>query len=244
MSKKNTIPDEQIRNADPGDLIKCYGPWLWIIANRYSELLKQTGALDTDDLFQAGSMALLEAQKRYDPAAGASFLSFSFNPVRGAMRRALGFSQDGQPPRTYEYYDEPLQDDAEATRFDLIPDTKAEPLEDRAERLELYDLLHEAVDNLPNDRQREAIDRVYFRAQPRTEAAAEMGIKYAACVTAEQLAFSKLRKNHRLRDAYMPSFSTSLHKFQLSFTSAVEAAVIWKEEHSDQLLSEQPNAKA
>ena len=67
--QRTTIPDAEIRNTDPETLIYCFTPWVQKIASRYSALLDKTGAVDMDDLYQAGFMGLLKAQQLYDPEA-------------------------------------------------------------------------------------------------------------------------------------------------------------------------------
>ena len=51
-----------------------------------------------DDFWSAGALALLEASRRYDPAKGASFVTFAEHRVRGAMIDELR-SMDHLPRR-------------------------------------------------------------------------------------------------------------------------------------------------
>jgi RNA polymerase sigma factor (sigma-70 family) len=55
------------------------------IARKVSRRSKSNGAVDFDDLVQAGSLALLEAEERFDPTYGVTFRAFAKKRVVGAM---------------------------------------------------------------------------------------------------------------------------------------------------------------
>ena len=233
-----TIPDADIHDADPETLVYCFTAWVKKIASRYTAILARTGAVDFDDLVQVGEMALLQAQKKYDPEAGASFLQFSQYYIRNAMRRELGFSPDGKLPVFLKSLDEPLNDESEDTKLDLIADESIEPIDERIQRLERYEELHRAIGRLKSDKHREIIQRVYFNEQERQDAAAAMGMKVGAFYAANKEALSKLRRDRMLNQLCAPVFSSSSYKFRITFTSAVEAEVLWKERQIDQMLGD------
>ena len=236
--QRTMIPDAEIRNTDPETLIYCFTPWVQKIASRYSALLDKTGAVDMDDLYQVGCMGLLKAQQLYDPEAGASFLGFSQNYIRKAMRKELGYLSDGSQPVFMEYLDEPLKDDEDTCKVDMLMDESIEPDDERIQRLERYDELHRAIGRLKNEKHREIIRRVFFAEESPQQAAAAMGMKVGSFYSANQMALDKLRRDYRLKMLCAPVFSTSSNKFRITFTSAVEAKVLWKEKQIDQMLGE------
>ena len=234
--QRTIILDADIHDADPEKLVCCFEPWVKKLANRYKALLAQTGAVGFDDLVQVGEIALLQAQKKYDPAAGISFLKHSRYYIMNAMRKELGITSDGKLPVSLKYLDEPLTEDAEESMLDMLADESIEPDDERIQRLERYEELHRAIGRLKNKKHREIIQRVYFDEEERQHAAAAMGMKVGAFYSADREALSKLRRDHKLKQLCAPVFSTSYSRFRITFTSAVEAEVLWKERETDRLL--------
>ena len=204
MQQRPTIPDKDIPGADPDQLVFCFFPWVKKIALRYHALLDRTGAVDLDDLCQVGSLALLKAKEKYDPEAGASFLHFSQYYIRNAIRRELGFSSDGESPVLLDYLDEPIGEDQDISKIDMVPDDTLEPALDKVIReestAEIQTEVRNAVDELKNDKQREIINRVYFKQQTRSQAAEEMGVSYGVGNAIEHQALQKLHRNSKLQD--------------------------------------------
>lgn len=232
--RSGIIPDEQIPAADPAEVVKHYSAWVWKIVNRYKGILERSGAIGEDDLFQVGCMALLDAQKKYDPAAGACFLSFSFNFIRKAMRRELGFFSDGRLPEMMDSLDRLLSGDSDTCLIDFIPDPSPTAEETHIEqdaKDETSKAVHAAINRLKNPRHRETITRCWINGQDRDKAADEMGIKVKALYNYDLEARDKLRKDLVLKQYAMPHFSSSLAHFRHKWTSSVEASVIWRDEH-------------
>ena len=101
------IPDCDISSTDPELLIEEYSQLVNKIMSRYRFILQRTGAIDEDDLLQAGRIGLLQAQRHYDKAAGSSFLSYASLWIRSNIRRAAGIENDGSIPPELESLDEP-----------------------------------------------------------------------------------------------------------------------------------------
>ena len=234
------ITDEQIPTAPPDAVVQQYSPLVKKIANRYHPLLEKTGALDCDDLLQVGFLALLKAQENYDPAGGASFLSFSQYYIRSAMRRELGFSSDGRPPEETDYLDRPIGgEDDDIRLIDTVADdtpTAEENTIDQDSQQETVNAVRAAVNRLKSEKQREIITRVWLNGQDRESAAADMGMKVTALRSADMEARSKLKRDFWLRQYAVPFFHVGREQFNTTWTSAVELAVIWKEEHLPKLL--------
>ena len=179
------ILDIDIPGADPAAVVAQYEPFIKKLASRYTSILDRSGAVGLEDLYQVGCIAVLEAQKRYDPAGGASFITFITLPIKSAMRRALGFnSNTGAAPVQLVYLDEPItiESDGEITRIDTIPDSSIlpfdEPMIEDETRKETAVQVRAAVARLKSAKQREAIQRVYFDGMERKTAAAEMGMNH------------------------------------------------------------------
>lgn len=71
------------RQQQESDLVRQYAPLVKRIAHHLSHRLPST--VEFDDLLQAGTLGLLEAARKYNPAEGASFETFAGIRIRGAM---------------------------------------------------------------------------------------------------------------------------------------------------------------
>ena len=229
------IMDKDIPTADPDALIKQYTPLIRKVAQRYSRTLEFINSVDLEDLLQAGRIAVFKAQQRYDPEKGASFITFSYDGIRGAMLRAMGFDpHTGEPPPILESLDERLTDESEETRLDFVPDiaqTAEERTIEKDARQETIDAVRGAVDRLKSNKQREVIRRVWLDGQERETAASEMGMNYKALSAMDRAARTHLKRDRTLRMYSMPIFRVGKKRFNTTWTSATEAAVIWRDEH-------------
>lgn len=238
------IPDKQIPTADPAAVIEQYRGWIAKIANKYAGLVAESGAVDMDDLIQAGSMAILEAQKTYNPEGGRNFTGWSFMPIRNAMLDLLGYRDKLRlrPPVPALSLDMPAGEEAEETLLDTIEDKNIKPFDEciceEETHQETAKEVRAAVDRLKDDKQREAIRRLYLDEQDRKAAAEGMGIQEAALRSLDRAGRKNLRKDARLCDYVMPFFQVGAGRFHNTWTSAVELAVLWREQHRYQ--PEQP----
>lgn len=167
-----TIPDSDVPGADPDQVVYCFTPWVRKLAFRYSEILKQSGYIDIDDLIQVGCMALLEAQKKYDPERG-SFLHFSQFRIRNAMRQEIGFnSHTGElPPILASLDDQAYRDDEKTSLGDTIADPDAEPMDEIADRAMRAKYVRLALDRLKNPNAKPIMESIYFDERTRHETA-------------------------------------------------------------------------
>ena len=230
------IMDKDIPTADPGELIIQYTPLIYKIANRYRSYTDKLPAIDEDDLLQAGRIAIYNAQKKYDPDGGASFLTYAFDMVRNSMQRTMGLSSDGKLPKIPVSLDEPISEDGEDTRLDSIPDTAPtaeERLVEEAGHQETAEAVHAAIDRLGTDKQREVIRRVWLDGQNREDAAEEMGTTYHALCSVDKTARKNMKRDKILQMFVMPTFGVGVRKFRTTWTSATEAAVLWRERMFD-----------
>jgi hypothetical protein len=114
-----------------------------------------------------------------------------------------------------------------------------EPIIEEENRRETSEQVRAALDRMKSDKQRTAVSLVWMEGKTREQAAAEMEMQTRSFYALEKYGRSTLRRDCRLREyvMQMPSFRTSLGRFRQTFTSAVEAAVIWKDEHLPDYLS-------
>ena len=228
------ILDSEVPNADPTELILQYRTYIFKLANRYRRVIEDYPSVDYDDLCQAGYMGILEAQKKYDPEK-CSFMYLLFYLCRKQMRKIIGYNnQTGERPIVLASLDEPLNDETDDTLVDMIPDGKPETeeayIEDEAKN-ESAKIVRDAVDRLKNERQRESVKLVYLNGLKQKDAAAIMGIPNQTVSLSLHKAIKNLYRDTQLRDLYYPDYRITLEKFNATWTSPVEAAVIWREEH-------------
>lgn len=242
--QRPTIPDKDIPNADQEQLVYCFMPWVKKIAFRYRELLDQISRVDEEDLFQVGSLALLKAQKNYDPEGGASFLGFSKFYIRSAMRRELGYSSDGQLPPSPVSLDKTLDDEADDSILDIIEDPNIQPFDEAMIEAETREKtvaeVHAAVDRLKSQKQHDIIKRIWFDGEARNGIAADMGLSHQRISAIEKNGFRKLSQDEQLKKlAYdvVPFIHVGSSRFNTTWTSATEWAVLWREEHLAKLTS-------
>ncbi len=235
--RQTDIPDKDIPTADPEAVIIQYTPLIIKISTRYKPVLERTGAVDIDDLVQAGRIAVCHAQKRYDPAGGASFITYAFYWIRNAMHRTAGIKNTGELPEILLSLDEPIEEGSDILRGDLIPD-KAPTAEERTieqdGRQETAETVRAAVDELKNPKQREIVDRVYFREQERKQAAAEMNVSYGVANAIEHQALTKLKKNHNLQQLVNYK-RIGLSAFRYLWSSEEEDFLIRQEKAYDEI---------
>jgi len=227
------IPDTEIPAADPEQLIYCFSPWVQKVANRYRNAIEKTGAaIDMDDLLQVGRLALIRAQRKYDPSGGASFLTFSFQYLRGSMWREIEKNKPSLPPGAFVSLDEPTVDDSPLS--EIVEDKTIEPAEERAERMERAEELHRAVDRIKYENRRTIINKLYFQDGDITSIAEEMGISKQYASALHKDALSRLRRDEALRALCAPAFSVGAVRFRRRWESCVEAEILWKEKMFDE----------
>ena len=135
------------------------------------------GGVTLDDLMQAGFLGFLEAVRAYDPSAGFRFTSYLTYPVKTAFSEAEGRRSEKQkrdPIFSAVSIDAPLNEGEgePLTLADVIPDPQAT---EALEGVGVWDILHRAVDGLP-EAQRVVILRRYWLEQTTAEIAAATGL--------------------------------------------------------------------
>ena len=83
--KKSKQPD--IDFSDSKAVVEQYTPYVRSIAGKIRKKLPPD--IEFDDLVEYGMIGLLEAAQRFDPEAGANFMTFAYYRIRGAVYDGL-----------------------------------------------------------------------------------------------------------------------------------------------------------
>ena len=212
-------------------MIEQYKRLIYKIIRKHTVYFVHNGAFDEEDLYQAGSIALWEAQQTYNPDGGCSFLTWACMPVKHAILRVLNRTTKVKTVSL----DDPIIEDEDLTLLDTIPDPNIlpfdEPIIDDETRQETVQEVRAAINRMKSPKQREVIKRVYLEGKERSAAAAEMGMKITALYALDKAGRSTLRRDYHLKQYAMPFFHVSSKRYNSTWTSAVEMAVIWRDEH-------------
>lgn len=211
-------------------------------AGRYSWALEVRNDLDREDLQQAAFLGILQARNGYREDLG-SFATFAGYYARNEIRALLGI-RNGKLPPVLESLDEPLNDETDDTRLDLladetIPDPDAGLIE--AERKQT---VRDAVDRLQED-QRAVVSLHFFEGKTYQQAADEMNLTRDRVTTIFQNARRNLRRDRYLkalaevnrRTPYL--LGVGVTRFNSTFTSAVEELVLLRERLLNKVLQGQ-----
>ena len=235
MNKQITQPDpEQIKAMDPEELLIQYKGLVYKIANRYRGELKNLNWIDIEDLQQVAMMALLNAQKHYEPQEEASFMSYACQAMKWAIKRALRIRLDAYGNYTREpimiSLDEPISEEGEATRGDFI-ESKEISLEERAITADIVSRVRSAVDDLPEDES--SVIKAAYLDDPhksRNQIAEQQGLTRSGVMNKERKAFRKLKRALWDLDDYRPCH-IGVKSFNSLWASEPEMYVLTRERH-------------
>ena len=199
-------------------------------AGRYSWALERRNDLDREDLQQAAFVGVLRAVKDYkEEKAGLVTLAGYY--ARNEIRELLGI-RNGKLPPVLESLDEPLNDETDDTRLDLladetIPDPDAGLIE--AERKQT---VRDAVDRLQED-QRTIVSLHFFEGKTYQQTADEMNLPRDR--------YLKALVEVNRRTPYL--LGVGVTRFNSTFTSAVEEIVLLRERLLQKVLHEQEESE-
>jgi RNA polymerase sigma factor for flagellar operon FliA len=132
-------------------------PYLPLVRRVARRLASGNRGVELDDVISAGTVGLLEAAQRYDPARGASLTSFAYLRIRGAVLDEI--DRQRQVWRRRAPIDQEIslgevisEDGAEVRLLDVTANRASPAPTERAELSELLD----AVARLPS-REREMV---------------------------------------------------------------------------------------
>lgn len=142
---------------------------------------------------QEGRMAVLEAEKTWNPEKGA-FSTWAHFYIRKAMRRCLGISSvNGTIRPDPASLDAPTDADEELTLLDLIADPDAWEGEMLALQSETRSAVQAAIDELPGNLHTIARECL-LGGRPLADVARELGIQQYQAAQAQAKAIASLRR--------------------------------------------------
>lgn len=197
------------------------GGLVYKIARRYARVCEFDRAIDLEDLVQIGHIGLWKAAETFDPGLGKSWAGWAAWYIAKEIRAEAGLN------RRRAHWDalsfETPVGGAEGDTLTL-GETLAADVPEAGERLELDELREQvraAVARLKDERTRAAVC-----GDART------------CAGRLRRGYAELRRDRKLRDlaeAYLGRcyHHVTLTAFKTTHTSAVEKAVLWKEEQDE-----------
>lgn len=210
---------------------KCGQIWRF-----YSEKLTLHG-YSLDDWEQEGYNALIFAVKWYKSEKGYKFNSYLGYALKHVIRDLLSGSDVLSQSGT-QSLEQPLTEDKDGEQLlvgDVIPDERAATAYEQIGRLDEYNVLYAAVDELPPDL-RDVIREHYFEQMTYQQIGERHGYSGQNARAMHDRAIRELRKGKRgakLRSVYGADYglhSTAKHKglaaFRTSGTSEVEDYVL------------------
>lgn len=208
-------------------------------ACRYRWAAEQRNDVDMEDLQQAAFVGIMNAKKVFNPDK-AAFGTYAGFYARKEIRELLGI-RNGKIPPFLISLDEPLNDDTEDTRLDLLAD---ESIPDPDECLIAEDrrqTVRDAVNRLAEN-QRAVVSFRFFDGLTYQQTAAEMELKPIKVLQIYNNAKRNLRHDRYLRAlADVDRRTDFMHhvgvtRFNTTMTSSVEDAVMFRERLINKLL--------
>lgn len=211
-------------------------------AGRYSWAIRARNDIDREDLQQAAYLGILKAQQEKE-GEREGFATLAGFYARNEIRALLGI-KNGKLPPVMESLDEPISEESDETRLDLLEDESLPEADAGLLEAEKRQTVRDAVERLKPD-QRAVVNMRFFQGMTYKETAAEMG------VTPERAAsiWDSARRNLS-RDRYLKAVAevnrrtpyllgVGVTRFNSTFTSAVEEIVLLRERLLEQVLKEQ-----
>jgi RNA polymerase primary sigma factor len=233
---------EAIRNGDRAQLAELYEQntgLLFTLARRYRG---RDPMVSDEDLMQAGFLGLAEAVDAWEPDRGA-WSTIATLYVKKAMREALGLRGTRQRAHLGAIsLDEPIGEDGDATRADLLVD---ESLPDADEQIlddERRAAVRAAVGRLEG-RKRDVVEWHDLEGQTLSLIGESMSLSLQRVNQLRKKAFKDLRRDRQLRRAldedtrYYQRWGVSA--FNSSWTSVTEKVALWRIEQRERAAREQ-----
>lgn len=213
-------------------------------ACRYSWAAQIRNDIDLEDLQQAALLGIIQARKAYQEDKG-GFVTLAGFYARNEIRDLLGI-RNGKLPPVLESLDEPLNDETEDTRLDLIADDSIPDADAGLLEAERRQAVRDAVYRLKED-QRAAIDCRFFQGMTHKQTAEAANIPPSRLGSVLHSAQLNLRRDRHLRALIDNSTHYMLHvgvtRFNTTMTSAVEELVITRERLENLIIKRVEEAK-
>ena len=208
-------------------------------AGRYGWALNTRSDIDMEDLQQTAMIGIIEAKKTYNANAG-SWANYSGYFVRNEIRNLLGI-RGGKIPTPTISLDEPIDEEGELTRLDMLADETAPDAEEVLCREDMRVIVSEAVDRLQED-QRDAIRDYYLKGKTYKGTAEALGVTVERIRQLLTTAKRNLRRDRKLRAIADIDRRTNFYygvgvtAFNSSGISPVEQLVIWRESYLEKCI--------
>lgn len=171
-------------------------PYMAMLWDQNIAFVRQTAAryahrADIDDLMQCGYIGLHKAVQHFDPDAGKTFIGYAFDWIRTAMQRgAVGVSICS--------LDEPVTEDGNITRADLLIDEDEDPAQDATDGILAASIWSEVerLDPLPCS----IVESHYRDGMELKDVAVAHGMPYQRTHDELRRARAALARNPRLLD--------------------------------------------
>lgn len=199
-----------------------------------------TGAVDREDLYQSGYLALVAAVDSYTTERDMKFVSWLAYHLKTAFNEASNYRSERQrrdPMHQADSLSRPLDDEDGGELLDIVADPHGlqglKEAEERIWREELAVALEKAIGGLPVD-ERDIIRRRYYLGQKTVCVARETAKKAYDVQRVERRALAALRKPSAGLLAFVeeqtPYFlHVGVARFNATQTSAVEEIVFRRE---------------
>ena len=198
------------------------------------------GAIDREDLYQSGYLALVAAVDSYAAERGMKFITWLALHLKTAFNEASNYRSQRQrldPMHTAGSLNRPLDDDDGGELLDIVADPRGlqglQEVEERIWQEELSSALEKALTALP-EAERGTIRRRYYQGQTTAQVARETGKTPYEVQKEERRGLAALRKPSAGLLAYIEERTPYyLHvgatRFNSTQTSAVEEIVFIRE---------------
>lgn len=199
-----------------------------------------TGAVDREDLYQSGYLALVEAVDSYTPERDMKFISWLAYHLKTAFNEASNYRSERQrrdPMHRADSLSRPLDDEGGGGLLDIVSDPSSlhrlQEVEERIWHEELSKALKRAIEALADD-ESDTIRRRYYQGQTMAQVARETGKTAYEVQKEERRGLAALRKPSAGLLAYIEERTPYyLHvgatRYNTTRTSAVEEIVFMRE---------------
>lgn len=216
-------------------------PLLWDQVERFVRLQAirraPSGAVDQEDLYQSGYLAMVAAVETFDPGRGMSFIGWMVPHLKTAFNEAMGTRSNRQrldPIHKAVSLEMPLGEDGDDTLGDMVADSENGFLEaeNKLWREALRAELARALNGLPEG---DTLRRRYFQGQTLDSIAATEGTSRENIRQREVQGLRKLRRpcyTRSLQEFLTPYYlHVSVSRFNTTGTSAVEEIAMRREKY-------------
>ena len=210
---------------------------LKVMARQYARACALDRAVSEEDLLQSGFLALVRAQRTFDPRGGLSWVNWAAWNIRSEFNNLLGLrgGRFTRPHTLADSLDRQVGHGAERGSLGskLVDENQPEPDEglllDEAQKN-----VHEAVERLADADERRAITLCKLEGRSCREVAGMMGVSAARARRLCANAGLNLVRDEKLREQLALDERTRFHAhkgveaFNRDWTSVTEGAALWR----------------